>query len=77
MNFDNISFLNTPPIFTDIRFNIWQTRFRTFLQRINNELWEIIVNGLFIHTHQVCDEVVNKSDSIWTEVENRKFENFF
>lgn len=45
-----------------------------FLQSVNNELWETIVNGTFILTHQVNDEVVDKLDSLWTKEEKRKYE---
>lgn len=38
-----------------------QYRFRIFIQSINNELWETIVNGMFILTHQVNDKVIDKS----------------
>lgn len=74
MIFDNRSFINTPPLFSDNRFNIWQARFRLFLQSVNHELWETIINNQFIPTHKVNDEAVDKPNSLWKNKENRKFE---
>lgn len=68
------SFLKTPPLFNDSKFNIWQARFRIFIKIINHELWEIIIDGKFIPTRQVNMEVIDTPDSLWTEEEKRKFE---
>lgn len=65
-------FLNTPQPFNNI--NLWKARFRIFIQIINCELWETIMNGPFIHAYQVNGEVVNKPYFLWTEEEKRKFE---
>lgn len=51
-----------------------KARFRIFIQSINSKLWEIIINNLFISTHQIHGEVVDKIDSLWTVEEKRKFE---
>lgn len=67
MTFDKRTFINTPPLFNDTRFNIWQARFRNFLQIINHELWETIINSLFILTYQVNGKVVDKPDFLWTK----------
>lgn len=53
MTSDNRYFLNTLPLFNASRLDIWKYRFRMFLQIINYELSETIVNGMFIPTHQV------------------------
>lgn len=45
-----------------------------FSQSIHHELWETIINGLFIPIPQVNDEVVDKCNSLWTKKERRKFE---
>lgn len=37
-------------------------------------MWKTIINGLFIHVYHVNDEVVDKSDFLWTEEEKGKFE---
>lgn len=55
-------FLNTPPLFENSRFNIRKVVFRIFLQSINHELWETIVNGLFIPAYQVNYEILDRLD---------------
>lgn len=60
MTSDKRYFLKTPPLFNDSKFNIWQARFKIFLQSINHELWETIIDGPFIPTHQKNDELVDK-----------------
>lgn len=72
MTSDKRSFLNTPPLFNDRSFNVWQAKFRVIIQNLNHELWETIVNILFIPTHQVDDEVVDKSHFLWTVEGKRK-----
>lgn len=69
----NRSFLNPQPLFNSNKFELWQDRFRIFIQSIiNYELWEIIINGLFIPTYLVIKKVVDKPDSFWP---NKKREN--
>lgn len=65
-------FLNTPQLLNKNRFDIWQDRFRFFIQSINHELWETMINGLFIPNHQVNGKLVDKPNSFWTKEENRK-----
>lgn len=66
------SFLNTPPSFNGVIFELWKTRFKIFIQSIDIELWETLINDMFISIHQIDGEVADKSDSLWTVEENRK-----
>lgn len=56
MTYDKRFHLNAPPLSNTSIFDIWKARFRIFLQSINHELWEAIVNVLFIPTHQENDK---------------------
>lgn len=71
---DKRYFINTLPHFSDSRFNIWKAMFVMFLQRINHEMWEIIVHEPFILTHQVNDEVLDKPNFLWSEELKRRHE---
>lgn len=68
------SFLNTHPPFNGVRFEIWKAGFRIFIQSINSKLWETIIIGRFILSHQIDGEVVEKLDSLWIVEEKRKFQ---
>lgn len=67
MTSNTTSFVNTPLFFKNNSFNIWQARFKFFLQSINHDLWRTIVNGPIYLTHQVNDEVMVKPYSFWTK----------
>lgn len=69
-----ISLLKTPPPFNSSRFELWQDRFRIFIQSVNHELCETITNGTFFPTYQVNGEVLNKHDSLLTKEEKIKFQ---
>lgn len=59
-------------MFNDARFEIWKAKFRIFIQSNSFELWETIINDVFIPTHQIDGEVVDKPDSLWTVKEKIK-----
>lgn len=61
-DFNKMTFLNTHPPFNGNRFELWESIFKIFIQSFDIKLWETIINGLFIPTHQVNDEVVDKPD---------------
>lgn len=67
------SFINTPPLFNGVMFEIYKTRFRIIIQIISFELWGTIINNLFIPTHQIDGEVVDNPNSLWTVENNRTF----
>lgn len=45
-----------------------------FIQSLDFELWLMIINNPFIHTHHINGEVVDKPDFLLTLEEKRKFE---
>lgn len=65
--------LNALRPINDDRFDLWKTRFKIFIESINLELWEIIINDLFTLTRYINSEVVYKHVFLWTEVDKRKF----
>lgn len=48
--------------------------FEIFIQSIDFEFWETLINMPFINIHQIDEEVLDKSYFLWTVEENRKFE---
>lgn len=66
--------LNTPSPFNGDTFELWKSRFKIFIKSISFELWETILNILFIPTHHMNGKVVDKQDFLWTIEEKRKFE---
>lgn len=58
-------FMNTPSPFDGDRFEI-------FIKEIYFEVWDILINGLFIPTFTLNDKVVNKSDFHWTKEDKKK-----
>lgn len=75
--FNKRSFLNTYPSFNGDRFELWKLRFKIFIQNFDFESWKTIINGLFIPTHHINREVVDKPNFIWTIMEKRKSKNDF
>lgn len=75
--FNKRTFLNTTPSFNCDGFELWKAWFKIFRQSFDLELWEIIINGLFIPTHRINGEVVDKLYFLWTEEEKSKFEIYF
>lgn len=73
MTSDKRTFINTPPVLNNSRFDIWKVEFRMFLQSIKYGLWETIINGMFIPARQVNDKVVDKPNPFWIKKEKRNF----
>lgn len=74
---NKLSFINTPPLFDGIRFELSKARVNIFIQSRNLELWETLINSLFIPTHLVKGEVEDKPNFLWTVKEKRKFKIYF
>lgn len=74
MTSNKSSFLNTPPVFINSSSNIWQVKFKFFIQTINLEFRETIINGPFNPTYQVNRKVIDKLYSLRIKEEKRKFE---
>lgn len=53
-------FMDTPPLFDSVGFDLWKVRFETFIKANVFEMWDILINGQFIPTFSFNDEVVNK-----------------
>lgn len=71
--FKKMTFLNTHAPFNGNMFELWKVRFKIYIQSFDLELWETIINSLFIPTHHINNEVVDKSDFLLTKEEKRKF----
>lgn len=70
--FNTGHFMNTPSPFDCDRFELWKDRFEIFIKEIYFEVWNILINGLFIPTFSLNDKVVNKSDFHWTKEDKKK-----
>lgn len=51
-------FVNVHPLFNDERFELWKTRMNFF------EMWNFIINGLFIPSYYIDNKVVNNLDNL-------------
>lgn len=74
ISYNKRAFLKTPHGFNGDRHELWKGRIRIFIQCINFELWETIINGQFIPAHHVNDKVIDKTDFLWTKEDKRNFE---
>ena len=59
-SFNKDLFIDTPPPFDDDRFELWKSRFESFIKAIGFEMLDILINVLFIPTFSFKDEVLNK-----------------
>ena len=68
------SFLNTSQAFNGAIYELWKVRFKIFIQSIDLESWETLINGSFVPTNQLNREVVDKVDFLLVIEKKRKFE---
>lgn len=54
-NYSNMNFFNTPPLFDGERFDVRKTRKEMFLEAIDFDLWNFVINGPFTHTYIVIN----------------------
>ncbi|XP_072076806.1 uncharacterized protein [Arachis hypogaea] len=66
---------NRHPYFNSSNYSYWKERMRIFVQSIDYNIWNIILNGPDDPTKQNTDrEVMEKEDNEWTEEEKKKVE---
>lgn len=65
-SFNNGLLINSPPSFDGEIFDIWKERINIFVDVIDNDLWNFILDDPFVHIHFVNNEVVDKSNYLWT-----------
>lgn len=72
--FNKRYFLNIHPPFNGVRFELWTTSFKKFIQSIDIEFWETLINDMLIPTHRIVRQVVDKLNFLWTVAKKRNFE---
>lgn len=65
-------FMNIHPQFDDDNFELWKVIFKFLSKKLIFKIWDILINGPFIHTFSFTYEVVNKLDFNWIEEDKRK-----
>jgi len=64
--------INRPPLFVGENYPFWKIRIKLFLESINKEVWDAVVNGPFIPMKIVNDKTIPKEFSLWTPDENKR-----
>lgn len=64
--------MDTHPPFDDERFVIYKARTQIFIEAIDFELYIFFINGLFVPTILVNNELVNKMINLWTVEDKRE-----
>ena len=59
--------INRPSLFNRKNYTYWKARMRIFIQALDYNLWNIIVNGPHIFTHTINNIVILKPDLDWDE----------
>lgn len=60
-------FMDKPPLFNGDRFELWKASFENFIKTIDFEMWDILINVIFIPTLSLNDEVLIKHDFNWNK----------
>ena len=68
----NNNSINCPPSFNGEGYGYWKERMKIFIEGIDCDVWDAVVNGPFVPTHLVNDVVVNKPRSLWTKEDKEK-----
>lgn len=53
-------------------FELWKSRFKSFIEAIVFEIWDALINDLFIPIFFFNVDVVNKPPFHWSEEDKRK-----
>jgi hypothetical protein len=51
----------------------WKGKMEIFIEGVDFDIWDVVVNAPFILTHLVNNVVVNKPRSIWTKDEKDQY----
>jgi len=60
------AFINMPPLFAGENYPFWKIRMNFFLESVDNEVWDAVVNGPFQPIKVVESKIVPKELSQWT-----------
>lgn len=61
-------------MFDGERFYLWKSRMNFFIKVNNFEVWNFVINDLFIPTYCINNKVVKKLDNLWIKEDKRKVE---
>jgi len=64
--------ISRPPIFNGVNYQFWKVRMKIFIESIDCDIWNAIVNDPFIPMTIVGGVTVEKSFDELTDVENKK-----
>jgi len=56
--------INRPPMFGGLNYAFWKIRMKFFMESIDIEIWDAVVNGTFMPMQVVKDETEKKP---WSE----------
>jgi hypothetical protein len=62
--------LNKPPHFNGDGY--WKEKMKIFIEGIDCDVWDAVVNGPFVPTHSVNNVEVNKPRNLWTKEDKEK-----
>ena len=64
--------INRPPIFSGLNYALGKIRMKIFMKSIDMGIWDVVVNGTFVHMQVVKDETVKNPWSKWSKSEKEK-----
>jgi len=64
--------INRPPLFTGENYPFWKVRMQIFLESVDRDIWDVVLNGPFVHVNIVNDVQEPNLFSQWTTDENRR-----
>jgi len=64
--------IHRPPMFSGVNYQLWKVRMKIFIESIDRGIWDVIVNGPYIHMSIVNGVSVVKSYDELFEAENNR-----
>ena len=64
--------INMRPLFCGMNYQFWKVIMKSFVESINREIWDAIVNGPFVPKIEKDDVFIKKPWSQWIESESKK-----
>nr|UBX54607.1 transposon Pol polyprotein [Lupinus angustifolius] len=64
--------INRPPVFSGEGYAYWKVCLRIYIEAIDTDIWDSVVNGPYIPLHMVDGESKEKPKGLWTNIEKRK-----
>jgi len=63
--------INRPPMFFRVNYQFWKARMKIFIESIDCDIWNAIVNGPYVPVHDVNVVSVVKSFDAMSEIDNK------